>query len=478
MLVALLSVPILIRNLGTDRFGVLTLIWVLIGYSSLFDLGIGRALTKLVAERIGSPKAAEIPGLVWTSLAMMAALGVVGTVLGVALSGWLTSRAFRISPALQDETRVAFALLSLSIPIVISMSGLRGVLEAMQRFGWANAIRIPLGAFAFLGPLAVLPFSHSLVPIVCVLIVGRVIGWLVHLWAALGLVPGLRDRIHFQRSNFVPLLHLGGWMTVSNVVGPLMVYLDRIFIGGLVSMTAVAYYATPYEAVTKLWLFPSAVAGVLFPHVASTYEQDTARMTRLFLSSVKYTALLLFPFTLLIIAFGRPILSLWLGEEFASRSAFIFECLAFGVFLNSLAQLPFTLLQAAGRPDLTAKLHLAELPLYLLAFWYLVRAHGIDGAAVAWVLRVVIDTVILFLLAAGALSGIAWIRRTFIEVGTTVAFLVLVALPVDVRVKTLFTVAALGAFPALAWFASFTDEERAFLRRTFRIGTVPVLREP
>jgi hypothetical protein len=114
----------------------------------------------------------------------------------------------------------------------------------------------------------------------------------------------------------------------------------------------------------------------------------------------------------------------------------------------------------------------------LLAFWFLVRAHGIDGAAVAWVLRVVIDTVILFLLAAGALSGMAWLRRTYIEVGTTVAFLVLVALPVDVRVKILFTVAALGAFPALAWFASFTSEERAFLRRTLRIGTVFVRREP
>src|ERR1700723_1921283 len=56
-----------------------------------------------------------------------------------------------------------------------------------------------------------------------------------------------------------PLLRFGGWMTVSNIVGPLMVTLDRFLIAGLISVTAVAYYATPYELVTKLLLVPVAV---------------------------------------------------------------------------------------------------------------------------------------------------------------------------------------------------------------------------
>ena len=50
MLVALGAIPALIRTLGADRFGILTLAWMLIGYCSLFDLGLGRALTKLVSE--------------------------------------------------------------------------------------------------------------------------------------------------------------------------------------------------------------------------------------------------------------------------------------------------------------------------------------------------------------------------------------------------------------------------------------------
>src|SRR6266567_2771444 len=71
MLVAVACIPILIRGLGTERFGILTLAWALIGYASLFDLGLGRALTQLVAKKLGAGEEKEIPALAWTSLLLM-----------------------------------------------------------------------------------------------------------------------------------------------------------------------------------------------------------------------------------------------------------------------------------------------------------------------------------------------------------------------------------------------------------------------
>src|SRR5207302_8001981 len=119
---------------------------------------------------------------------------------------------------------------------------LRGLLEAYQRFGLINALRIPMGVFSFASPLLVLPFSRSLFPVVGILVVGRLIGWADHLVLCLAIVPGLRRRVAWQGCAAGPLLRFGGWMTVSNVVGPLMVTLDRFFIGAMVSMSAVAYY--------------------------------------------------------------------------------------------------------------------------------------------------------------------------------------------------------------------------------------------
>src|SRR4029077_5314415 len=78
MVVGVVTIPLLIRGIGVARFGVLSLAWIVIGYFSLFDLGIGRALTKLVADKIGTHQDHAIPALVWTSLVLMFLLSVFG----------------------------------------------------------------------------------------------------------------------------------------------------------------------------------------------------------------------------------------------------------------------------------------------------------------------------------------------------------------------------------------------------------------
>src|SRR5712691_5942117 len=145
LLAALFAIPFLVDGLGTDRFGILTLAWMVIGYFSLFDLGLGRAVTKLVAERLGKSSAVEIPGLIWTALFMMLLSGTIGAALLALLAPWLIRDVLKIPQILQSETLSAFYLLTLSIPFVISTAALRGVLEALQRFGLVNVMRTLLG---------------------------------------------------------------------------------------------------------------------------------------------------------------------------------------------------------------------------------------------------------------------------------------------------------------------------------------------
>src|SRR5205085_2745719 len=70
--------------------------------------------------------------------------------------------------------------------------------------------------------------------------------------------------------------------------------------------------------------------------------------------------------------------------------------LAVGVFMNSMASLPFALLQGVGRSDITAKIHLAEAPVYVLLMLWLIRQYGIDGAAIAWFTRTTVDMALLY----------------------------------------------------------------------------------
>lgn len=465
LLVAIVAIPVLIDGLGIIRFGVLTITWMVVGYFSLFDLGLGRALTKLVAEKLGKGQNEEIPKLIWTALLLMVALGVFGALVIAILSPWLVSDVLNIPSELQPETLVAFYLLAASVPIVISSTGLQGILEAHQRFGLINAVRVPLGIFTFLGPVLVLPFSNSLAPVVAVLIAARLISWIAFVALCLHVEPVLRHSVNIDREMFKPLVSFGGWMTVSNIISPLMVNLDRFLIATVLTMTAVSYYATPYEMVIRLLVVPGALMSVMFPAFATVLTQDKNRAALLYSKTIKYIFLLLFPAVLIIVTFASEGLNLWLGSEFADNSTLVLQILTVGVFLNGHASVPFGLVQSAGRPDLTAKLHLVELPFYLLVLWTLLNAYGIVGVALAWLLRVAVDTTILFVMVNRLVSTVSdFTLSAFYMAGIALTCLVLGAVISDLTIRWLFLLLILTLFAIATWLFIFSAYEKDRIR--------------
>jgi O-antigen/teichoic acid export membrane protein len=465
LLVAFFCIPQVVKALGTSRFGILTLVWALIGYATVFDFGLGRALTQLVATKLGTDDQQDVPGLVWTSQLMMPCLGFCGTAALLALSGWLARHVLHVPDELQRETIRSLYLLAFSIPVVISTAGLRGLLEAHQQFAVTSALRLPMAVFNFAAPLLVLPFSHSLTPVVATLAGGRLVTWFAHLYYCGKIVPELRQQIIWRGQAIRPLLQFGGWMTVSNIVGPLMVTLDRFVIAALVSVAAVAYYATPFDMISKLWLVPAALLGVMFPAFTMTFVQDRARTAVLYDRSVKLLLFCLFPIIVSVIVLANDGLRLWLGTDFAQHSTRVLQLLAAGLFINCLAQVPFALIQGVGRPDLSAKLHLLELPGYLLALWFLSRKYGIDGAAVAWTARALIDALALFVISKRFLPyGNHSAARITVVLAASLVVFTFAAQVQGLIFKGSFLLVTLGAFVAVTWFVVFSPQERRLLQ--------------
>lgn len=464
LLAAVFAVPMLIHGLGVERFGVLTLVWMVIGYFSLFDLGLGRALIKLVSEKLGAGSIEEIPEIVWTALLLMLLLGIAGALALLALTDWLAADVLKIPPSLQNETADAFRLLAWSVPVVILTTGLRGVLEAYQRFDLVNLVRMPMGVLTFVGPLAVLPFSNRLDAVVLVLLGLRIAFCAVHAALCARVVPALLHRAALARRHVRPMLGFGGWMTVSNVVGPLMVYLDRFVIGSVLGMASVAYYVASYEVITKLLVFSGALAGVLFPAFAASLAGDRSQAAGLFGRGVRWVFLAMFPLVLVATVFASDGLRLWLSVEFARNGTAVLQWLAAGILLSSLANIPFTFIQAAGRPDLAAKLHFAELPFYLLGLWLCMNQWGLAGVAFAWTLRAGLDAAALFVMAAW-LEKSLWrmLKRDALVLALALAVLALGTLLASAAVQIAFASVVLTGFAFLAWHYLLTPEERVFV---------------
>jgi O-antigen/teichoic acid export membrane protein len=451
-LIALFAVPPLLRGLGIDRFGVLSLAWTVVGYFGLFDLGLGWALTRVLSERLSTGREEELPGLIWTSLALLVGLGLVGAICLALLSPLLVHVLLRVPAPMVSETLSAFRIIACALPAVIGGAGLTGVLAAHQRFGMISAVRIPLAALSYLGPLIVLAFSTSLVPLVSVIVATRYVGSGVTLALCLRVVRGLRRVVQPRLALLAPLLRLGGWITVTNLVGPLMVNLDRFLIGALLTLAAVSYYATPFDLVSRIWLLSGPVVAVLFPALASSHAVDRPRAARLFQHGLRFVFAVLFPSALAIATLAPQGLRLWLGPEFAAQSTRPLQILAVGMFVNGLAHLALAVVQGVGRPSWAGRLHLVELPLYLAGAWWLVRTRGIEGAAIAWTVRATIDSVALLAKACSLLEieRVAVRRAVWVLAGAMIAF-PLGCLLGPLSLKAAFLAVVLGVHTVFVW---------------------------
>jgi O-antigen/teichoic acid export membrane protein len=465
LILAVVLIPPLIKGFGEERFGILSLVWIVIGYFSFLDLGIGRTLTKIVAEKLGLRKNNEIPSVFWTSMTLIFFISIVGILFFVLFAETLVYDILKISPDLQQETLSTFYLLAFSIPVVTTSAGLRGVLEAYQEFGIINVIRIFLGALTFIIPIVSLIFSDSLFWVVLALIILRFVIWGIYLVYCLRLNNDIRRGFVFNKKDVNPIIKLSGWMTLTNFVSPLIIYSDRFFIGAILSATAITFYSTPYELVSRLLLIPTAVVGVLFPAFSSSYLSNPEFAKKLFRTGMKFVFVIILPVIMIVLTFAYEGIELWLGVKFAENSVVVLQFISIGVLFNSVGFFPFTFLQSIGKANITGLVLLAELPIYLFFLWMGIKYYGINGAAFVWMIRMFVDSAILLFFANRILQfkfNIKYLLFIPVFLG--------VVIPLEfsnlaLKTTSLFIIISLFSF--LAWKFFLLQDEKAYLSLSF-----------
>jgi O-antigen/teichoic acid export membrane protein len=303
----------------------------------------------------------------------------------------------------------------------------------------------------------------------------RLIIWLFFLLGCFRVNNKIKREFKFDITLIKPILKLSGWITVANIIGPLILYSDRVLIGGLVSATAITYYATPYEVVTKFLLIPGALVGVLFPVFSASYPTDPDFSKKLFVKGTKFIFLFLYPIVFLSVTFSYEGLELWLGQKFAESSSLILQLLSIGVLLNGIAYIPFHFFQGTGKPEIPAKVNLIELPFYLLLMWFFILKMGIIGAAFVWLFRIIVDSLILFLIAGKTIQTIYKSKFTLLFFIIMISFLILPIIISDITVKIFFAVSIILSFLIVSWKFFLSAEEKIFLVSKFKILRISAL---
>ncbi len=471
LIIALWSLPKIVHGLSNEGFGFLSIIWAIVGYFTLLDFGISRANTKFLSEAIAQNNNQQIRIIIWNSIFITSLIGIISGSVIIILAPYVIADVLKIQPTFLGEAKLALNLSAVSVPFMLVFGNIKGFQMALQRFDVVNIFQVLMGVLQWGGAVVLIWLGYGLFEIIILTIMARIFLTIIAFMTLPKLIPHVFEKINFwDKETLKKLLSFGGWLTISQIINPLFLYLDRILIGTFLSLTAVAYYSVPQEALSRLLIVPMSLTATLFPALSeqSVLSDDENRTHVLYTRSLKYLLLLLVPLVVIFISYSSDILRVWVSPDYASNSVLIFQILSVGFLFNALAQIPMTILHAYNRPDLPAKYHLIELPITIILNLILIPWIGIVGAAIAWSIRVIVDAILLFY---GSYNNISLMKNHAYNlkrtVWKTVFFFVVILLIIallqgDKEYKLLLTFVVITLYGFSIWFYFFDGNDRSY----------------
>lgn len=397
-LVSVVTLPFYLKLIGLDRFGVLSLCWVLVGYFGLFEFGLGTA----TSQRIAKMKA-DLPELrseaLWTAIGLSLVFGLAGCLLLWGIAAPILESVRGLSKSTGAEIQAAILWLGVLVPLTTVYAVLSGALQGREEFLVMNAITgsgniligvLPLAVAATLGP--------QLNYLIGSLVVARAVIIAALLFACTFKLPLFGPRKP-SAALIKSLASFGGWVAISAAIVPVLTSAEKLAIGWAVGAAAVSVYMIPFSLVARFLMLPQSFGSALFPRFAMLEAHGVEEVERRALSI--FSALVA-PLVIVAMALIAPFLRIWVGDRIAVQSAPLGPILLLGVWFNCCSYVPYSRLQGTGQPHLVARILIVQLIPYALLLLLLLRWGGVTGAAFAWSARMLAEMVLLFLLTGQA----------------------------------------------------------------------------
>src|SRR4051812_43483140 len=390
---AFIATPFLVRMLGAERYGVLALVSLVVGYFLYADLGMSSASTRFAAEALGQQDRRKEVAVVWTSLLLASLPAIAGFVTLAGVGRWTVVQLLKVSPAVQGEAIAALRWAALVFVIRI-LSGIFNTPQlAHLRIGTYTLINSgALVLQTLLVPVAV-GLGWGVAGAVEVMAGGNVIALGAHIAVDLRILPEMRSPI-FDGPLIRPMFVYGAGIVANAIAELLFAHFDKLAVTRYISVKDFAYYSLAAAVAGLIVPIPLALFQSLVPAFTRMHAAgDSTGVELLLQRATKAVLLLSMPLLLVIVVGTHPFLTAWAGAEFAlygSRTAYI---LAAGQVVAIFGYVPSALLYALGKSRTLAILHWIELPLFVVAVILVTPRYGALGAAACWAVRCLVDAV-------------------------------------------------------------------------------------
>lgn len=388
-LVGLIFLPLYLRFLGVEAYGLIGVFATLLALFGILDLGLSTTLNREMARlAVQDARGQEMRDLVRTLEVPYWAAGLLIGVVVIVLSPFIAYRWVNAEHLAPTTVHASVVLMGLAVAVQWPISFYSGGLMGLQRQVLLNAVNVAMATLRGLGAALVLwrvsptPEAFFSWQIAASVVHVGVIG--VLLWRSLppAGAPGFR-----------PVLLRNIWrfaagMTALTVSSTILTQLDKVILSRMLSLEMFGYYSLASVVAMTLYRLVAPVFAAAYPRITSLVALGaTDQIAGLYHKSAQLVAVSVLPAAFVVALFSRELLSLWTqSPKTAEHAHVLVSILATGTAIHCLMHVPYALQLAYGWTRLSLAINFTSVLLLVPLTIILTAWYGGVGAASVWVM--------------------------------------------------------------------------------------------
>lgn len=386
IVLGLVAIPIQIRILGTEAYGLIGFITTMQVILVVFDLGLPATVVREIALNRDSEHQFS-RALIQTCSTLYWIIALIVGVLFILASDWIAFHWLHVETIPAEVVAQALRLLAIYIIFLWPLNIYISTIAGLQRFDILNLLKIINTTSVQLGGIAVLLLTHNLYAFIGWLLLNAIVFLVIHIWMCFRLLPGLSLLPKISIPVIKRIWKFSFDLNLISTLSVVYTQTDRVLISALLPLRMLGYYNAAYNISRQTGTIQEFMNTAIAPALAAKAEKEKPEALSSFY--FRYAQMLVYIVALpsfVLIFFGSEVLNLWVGREIANGGAVALSLLSIGFLLNSSMSTCYTLAIATGHSRIPLIVNIAGLGVYLPIMFYLLTNHALEGAALGWIL--------------------------------------------------------------------------------------------
>lgn len=391
-ILAFLFVPIYIRYLGIEAYGLIGFFTSLQAMVSFFDLGLSTIANREVAIRWGQPHLVnEVRKIVRTLEIIYVVAAIFIGVLFVLASNWLSTHWITAEGLSGQTIKLAVIIFGVTLALRWPVTLYASVMLGLEKQAWYNVLTILISTLRSVGAvLAITLWSPTILTFLLWHLGSAIIEILLMAYTTWYLLPKLQAErlVKFDLNIIKGLWRLSVLLSINSMIAAVIKQADRVILSGLVSLQSVGYYSTAYSAYFGMGLLQIPISDASFPRFSRLIaENKIDELADIYHKSCQYLSFISAPVASFVFYFSYEILLIWTQSvDIAKNTAIPLSLLAVAYIFNTMVNLLWRLQLAHGVAWLMVVSNAIALLLLLPTMYVLVGKYGINGAGAGWLI--------------------------------------------------------------------------------------------